>query len=358
MVNSLLRFFLSAVLLIGAVFSAAASTPLRVGVYGMEPFAKQDGGLWTGLSIDIWEKVAEINKWEYDYHAYTDVDSAIAALRKGEVDIVVSPVPITGEAVKQVEFSQPYFRSGLHIMVSEARKNTVMGLLENVGGWLVLPLFWVIVGAVLAMTVVVALFEWKHNPDFPKGRAEGLVEAFYYVVSLTLTGKSTYKGFPGILGRLVLVVWMILGLFMVIFLTSSVTATLTAERLQGHINGPKDLMGKTVGAIKATRAVEYLREHEIDTILYPNIEDAAQALIADKVRAIVGPAPALQYYDNNNPNLPITEVGHVFNPYNYGFAFPVGSDRRLEVNAALLKLQESGMITDQARKYFGSVYQP
>lgn len=324
----------------------------------MPPFATSDNGVWSGLSIDIWEKVAGLNKWEYEYVAFPGENAALAAQAKGEIDIVVSPMPITVDTVKVAEFSQPYFRSGLQIMVGEAREHSLGRLIENLEALPELKIVWVIVALVVGMTVVVTLFERKHNPDFPKTWSDGLAEAFYYVVSLALTGHSTYKGFPGVLGRLMLVFWMVLGMIMVIYLTSTITATMTAEKLQSHIQGPEDLQGKTIGAITGTRAVDYLHANNIDTVVYPTIEDAVKGLVKGDVRAIVGPAPTLQYYDSNNPNIPITEVGRIFKPYNYGFAFALGSPYRLDANSALLKLQDTGVVSDLAQKYFGSVYQP
>lgn len=43
------------------------------------------------------------------------------------------------------------------------------------------------------------------TPSFQKPARRGVAEAFYYVVTLALTVKSAYKGFPGTLGRLVMV---------------------------------------------------------------------------------------------------------------------------------------------------------
>ncbi len=355
--KSLIRLVLAVVLLHCATGGLNAAS-LRVGVNELEPFAKSEGGVWSGLSIDIWEKVAGLNKWEYEYVSFPDENAALAAQAKGEVDVIVSPVPITLDAVKKSEFSQPYFRSGLQIMVSEARAHSVAWLIELLKSLPEMKIVWVVLGLVAVMTVVVTLFERKHNPDFPKTWKDGLAEAFYYVVSLALTGHSTYKGFPGVLGRLMLVFWMILGMVMVIYLTSTITATMTAEKIQSHIHSPEDLPGKVIGAIKGTRAVDYLRINNIQTTLYPNIEEAVNGLVKGDVRAIVGPAPTLQYYDFNHPDIPITEVGRIFKPYNYGFAFPTGSAYRLDANAALLKLQETGIVNDLAQKYFGSVYQP
>jgi polar amino acid transport system substrate-binding protein len=349
--------WVAALLLLAVIFPASAA-PLRVAVAGVEPFVVSTDGIWGGLSVDIWQKVAAMNSWDYEFVGYPDEDAAVKALTRGEVDVVVAEVPISSDALAYAEFSQPYFRAGLQIMVDGSRPHTLRRLFEDLDAWGHLKIFWGIGGIVLLLTVVVTLFERRHNPDFPKKWGEGLAEAFYYVISLTLTGKSTYKGFPGVLGRLVLVVWMLFGIVTVAFLTSSITAAMTVEKLQSHINGPQDLPGHTIGAIKEGKAVGYLSRQHIDATLYPNLDEAVKGLLRGEVRAIVGSAPLLQYYDANHPKLPITEVGPVFAPYNYGFALAPGSPLRKPLNTALLRLQESGVLFELGQKYFGTVYQP
>lgn len=347
----------AAFFLLAVIFSASAA-PLRVAVAGVEPFVKSEDGIWSGLSVDIWEKVAAMNNWDYKYTGFPDEISALKALSRGETDVVVAEVPISSDALNYVEFSQPYFRAGLQIMVDGSRPHTFRRLFDDLDAWGHLKIFWGICGVVLLLTVIVTLFERRHNPDFPKAWSDGFAEAFYYVISLALTGKSTYKGFPGVLGRLMLVVWMLFGIVTVAFLTSSITTAMTVEKIQRHINGPQDLPGHTVGAVKDGKAVTYLGRQHIDTTLYPNLDDAVQAMLRGEVRAIVGSAPLLQYYDANHPRLPVTEVGPVFAPYNYGFAFAPESPLRKPLNAALLRLQESGVLFELGQKYFGTVYQP
>jgi ABC-type amino acid transport substrate-binding protein len=349
--------WVAAVLLLAVVLPVSAGT-LRVAVAGVDPFVVSNDGIWSGLSVDIWQKVAAMNNWDYQFIAYPDELSAVKAVSRGEVDVVVAEVPISSDALAYVEFSQPYFRAGLQIMVDGSRPHTLKRLLEDLDDWGHLKIFWGIGGVVLLLTIIVALFERRHNPDFPKKWSEGFAEAFYYVFSLALTGKSTYKGFPGVLGRLMLVIWMLFGIVSVAFLTSSITSAMTVEKIQNRINGPQDLPGRPVGAIKNGKAVAYLARHHIDATLYPTLDDAVKGLMKGEVRAVVGSAPLLQYFDANHPKLPITEVGPVFAPYNYGFALAQGSALRQPLNAALLRLQESGVMFEIGQKYFGTVYQP
>ena len=346
-------------LLLAAALASRAEEPLRVGIAGQPPFLIDKGnGVWEGACIDIWEKVAAARQWKYSYTFFPTVHDGILGVKAGKVDALVANAGITKERLNAVEFTQPYLRSGLQIMVAEPRPHSITRLAMELLGIAALPIFWALLVAVCGLTCVVYVFEKRHNPDFPKKRGEGIVEAFYYVITLALTGKSAYKGFPGILGRLVMVGGMLLGMITVAYLTSTITTSMTVEKLQGKISGPQDLPGKTVGALAGGTAEDYLRNSGITTISYPDMDAAVQALLGHQVEAIVGSFPVLQSYDFNHPNLPITEVGPVFSPQNFGFALPIGSPLRMPINETLLELSEKGVLSEIFRHCLGPVYQP
>lgn len=334
-----------------------AAGPVRVGLAGEEPFIVK-GPPFSGVSVDIWEKIAAANFWTFEFVPFSSVDEGVQAVASGDVDILAGNVGITKDRLAKVEFSQPFFRSGFQIMIPEARPHSVVRLGEDLLDILKMEVFWYVVAAVLVFTILVFLFETRHNPDFPKTKREGLAEAFYYVISLALTGKSSYKGFPGVLGRLVMVAWMILGIITVAYLTSSITSTMTLEKMGSRISGPEDLPGKTVAAIQGSTAEHYLREKGITIYPASDLASAVEALLQRKASAIVDDAPVLQSYDFNHPEIPITEVGPVFAPQNYGFALAIGSPLRIPFNQALLDLGESRTLTGIFHEYFGSIYQP
>lgn len=348
-------FFLPLVFLFCAI--AHSAEPLRVGLAGEDPFVIK-GPPYSGATIDIWEKIAAANTWTFQYTTFPNVDAGIEGVASGKADILLGNISITKNRLVQVEFSQPFFRSGFQIMVSEARPHSVARLGEDLLDILKLQLFWYLVGAVLVFTFFVFLFERRHNPDFPKTKPEGMAEAFYYVVTLALTGKSAYKGFPGILGRLVMVAWMILGIITVAYVTSSITSTMTLEKLGSVISGPQDLPGKTVAVIEGSAAEHYMRDKGITTFPANDLASAVNALLERQAAAVVDDAPVLQSYDFSHPQLPITEVGPVFAPQNYGFALAIGSPLRLPLNKALLDLEEAGTLNKIFRSYLGSIYQP
>lgn len=341
-----------------ALAASAAAGTIRVAVAGQDPFVQNRDGVWSGLAIATWERVAAANDWSFVYTGFPNGEEALQAVRAGAQDIAVGDITITSAAHKEVDFSLPYFRTGLQIMITDARPHTIGRLLDDLATWGHLKIFWYLAGGIAVFTIVVTLFERTHNPDFPKTWHEGLAEAFYYVISLALTGKSVYKGFPGVLGRLVLVGWMILGVITVAYLTSSITSVMTVEKIESHIAGPEDLPGKRVGAVTDTSAADYLHGHDIPYQTYPDMPRAVAALVDGHIDALVGDAPVLQYYDYSNPKIPITEVGPIFSPFNYGFALPVGSPLRRPLDAALLQLFESGTALELGRQYFGPTYRP
>jgi ABC-type amino acid transport substrate-binding protein len=336
---------------------SAEAGPLRVGVAGVEPFVIwPDAGPPTGAAIDIWEKVAELNSWQFSYVKLPTVDEGISAVAAGRVDVLVGDTGITRARLDRVEFSQPFFRSGLQIMVHEARPHSVRRLASDLLELTRLQVFWYVVGAIVVLTISVFLFERRHNPDFPKTRREGLAEAFYYVISLALTGKSVYKGFPGVLRRLVMVLWTILGLITVAYVTSSITSAMTVERLTSRITGPQDLPGKIVVAVEGTTGADYLAASGITRLTFSTQKEAVAALLDGRAAAFVDDAPLLEYFDFKHPELPITEVGPVFATQNYGFAFAIGSPLRVPVNSALLTMIEARTVSEILKRYLGPVH--
>jgi len=354
-VGALMSRYLIVLFLFLAAASGWAQQTLRVGIAGSAPFIMEEKGAQTGFAIDLWQNVADTNHWPFEFRSYDSMKEGIEAVEKGQCDVLVGNTSITSEREKRVEFSQPFYRSGLQIMVSENRGHVARWV-----GNLFLPQHLEVFGfigiAVLIATMAVTMFERRHNPDFPKTHSAGIAEAFYYVMGL-ITGKSTYKGFPGVLGRLMLVCWMIASLFTVSYVTSVITSSMTADIIQGHINGPQDLQNKLVGLVSGTQSEDYAKARNLDYASYPTLPAAVTDLVKGKVQALIGDSPVLQYYDLSHPEIPIHEVGAVFQPVNYGFAMPMNSPLREPINVVLLNLNEGGYFDDLGAKYFGESYQ-
>ena len=335
--------------------AAHAQQTLRVALVGAPPFVMRDGDAQTGFAADLWQSVAAASGWRFEYRPFETTEAALASVEAGTSDVLVGNTSITSEREKKVEFSQPFYRAGFQIMVSEQR-----GQMARVFGRLVerqnLEVLAGVLAVVLIATLAIAAFERRHNPDFPRTPVAGIVEAFYYVVG-SLTGQAAYSGFHGVKGRLVLVCWMLASLLVVSYVTGVLASAMTVDSLRGHINGPQDLADRMVGVIGGTESENYARAKNLDYKAYPSLDAAVGDMVKGGVQCLVGDAPVLEYYDYTHPRVPIHEVGPVFQPVNYGFAMPPNSPLRASVNFALLHLVETGALDVLGKTYFGESYQ-
>ena len=84
---------------------------LKVGVSGSAPFVIQNDGDRSGISINIWRKIAEENNLSYRLIQQPTPREGIRALNEGEIDLLVGPISITADRLNLpgVDFTQPYF---------------------------------------------------------------------------------------------------------------------------------------------------------------------------------------------------------------------------------------------------------
>ncbi len=75
-----------------------------------------DTGKHVGYDMDIIRAIAEHAGFEYNLKTM-NFNGIIPALQAGSVDIAIAGITITKERAQKVDFSDPYYNSGLSIMV-------------------------------------------------------------------------------------------------------------------------------------------------------------------------------------------------------------------------------------------------
>src|ERR1700752_2609609 len=98
---------------------AAADRELIVAVKEAPPFAfKAADGTWRGISIDLWKRIAETGQLRYRLSEHPTVEALIEGTRNRSFDVAVSALTVTAARQKVLEFTQPYYATGLGIAVS------------------------------------------------------------------------------------------------------------------------------------------------------------------------------------------------------------------------------------------------
>jgi ABC-type amino acid transport substrate-binding protein len=331
---------------------------VKVGLYESPPFVMPDAGSKPqGMSIDIWEKLADRLNLESDYVVYPTLSELRGATERGEVGVAVTNMTITQERAKVVDFTQPWFDAGMRIMVNETADtglHAVVRGLQSAGylrayGWLAV----VIVLSTLALT----LFDRRFDAEFPSRWRDGIAESFYSVMSVATTGRvPSRKNLFGWLGRIWSALWLVCGIGVLAYVTSSVTSVMTTLAITGGISGPGDLPGRTIGVFQGSVGEQFATTMRLDKRSYSGINEAAIALENGRISAIVGDAPVLEYYVQSNPEKEYDVVGPIFEPDKYAFALQLGSPLTKRITVELLGLKEDGTINQLKRNYFGDAW--
>jgi ABC-type amino acid transport substrate-binding protein len=213
---------------------------------------------------------------------------------------------------------------------------------------------WLVV-LIVAVTIALTLIDRRRQEDFPQEWHKGFAESFYHVMSIVTSGKSTHPNLFGTLGTILAAVWLACGVGIVAYVTSSITSVMTAEALTHEISGFQDLGRRHVGVLAGSVGEEYCRRAMLDLESFDSMEAAVDALLKSRIGAVVLDAPMLEWYDNAHPELPITVVGPVFLPEQYGFALPTGSRLTRRISEVILRMKDNGTMDTLHAPYFGSL---
>lgn len=338
--------------------------PIKVVTRNIEPFSFEKDGRRIGFAVELWDNVARELKIDYEFTTVGTARQMVEAIQTKAADAGVGALSITAEREKIIDFSQPFYESGLQILVSKQA-----GGFADIIGTLFRNLFtWqLVVGVAVALLVMfiishlVWMYEHPVNEEmWPRSYLAGMGESFWWTLSIFLVGGADNKGPVGMGGRIVATVWMLASVIAVSLLTASLSAVLTVNSLTSDINGPNDLPGKSVATIAGSTSETWLHKlgttggQRVTVEAFPDIPACLDALKSGKVKAVVYDAPILKYYVNKIAPDDFALVGSLFERNNYGFGLQQDSPMRERINQVLLDLNENGVTDELKDKWFGA----
>jgi ABC-type proline/glycine betaine transport system substrate-binding protein len=341
-----------------AVDAKKKEKKLRVATKRLEPFVIYRNRRYTGFSIELWEKIADEMGINYELYGVNTIAKLLDEVKRGAADLAIAGIGMTSKREQDLDFSHPFFESGLQIMVSEDFDTPLGAIFAKVFSILLSPGLLYGVGLFFIVLIVAAhiiwLLERRHNPQFSKGYLHGIWQSIWWaVVTVTTVGYGD-KTPRGRMGRFFALIWILAGYFVFAYFTASVTSTVTLQELQGSMSGPQDLYDKKVATVEKSPAADYLTAQRISTIKLENIETACHLLETGEVDAVVYDAPVLQHYAVQKGKGKVKVVGLIFQEQSYGIALQFNSPYREKINVALLRLVENGIYKEIHDKWFGS----
>jgi len=338
---------------------ALARTPitdktLLVGTKIAPPFSmKTADGQWQGISITLWEKIADELGIDYQWQE-VDLKGLLDGVADKSLDVGIAAITITSKREQLFDFSHSYYSTGLSIAVPKGSNNGWLNVLRGIFSRQMLVIVLILVSILLLTGSMVWLLERKNNPDhFRSHPLSGIADGFWWA-AVTMTtvgyGDKTPKSSGG---RIIALFWMFSSLLLLSAIIAGIASTLTLSRVKPLISGPEDLARAKIASIENSTSDHYLRSRRLQGHYYSSVLEGLTGIRKKDVNAMVYDAPLLQYLVNRHFDGEIEVLGNLFELQDYGIAFPENSKLREPVNRILLDIIHDLEWRRTVEKYLG-----
>jgi polar amino acid transport system substrate-binding protein len=308
-----------------------------VGTKIAPPFAmKSVDGTWSGISIELWRRIAADLHMRYRFEE-VKLDELINGTAAHRLDTAIAAITVTAERAESVDFTQPYYSTGLGIAVRRVSVFDWLGLLEGLLSFSLLEMLFLLVAAAVTVGFIIWLIERRRTEHFSGGITRGLGSCLMWSAR-TLTQAMPEKGPTTLLGRIVAVTWYAAAVTSVAVFTAGLTTYFTTHQLEGYVRGVQDLQSVRVGAVIDTSAVDYLRAERIKFRAFPNAEAGLKAIKEGSLDAFVYDKPLMSWLVQARYAGALQVLDVDFDQQNYAIALPINSPLRQAIDRTMLQI--------------------
>ena len=334
-----------------------ASIPVQrelvIGTKEAPPFAiKNRDGSWSGISIELWRRVADEMKLPYRLVEEQTVQGLIDGTAAGKFDAAVAALTVTPARAKLLDFTQSFYVTGLGIAVPAGasanwwpvlRAMTSPGFLQAVLG---------LIGLALGAGILVWLFERRHNESYGRGLKGFSSSVWWSTAAMTQRGAA-HMAPQTVPGRVVAIFWMVVSIVAIAVFTAGLTSALTIKQLQGNVHGVADLSTVRVGAVAGTSTEELLSRFRVRYRAFANAHDGLRALRSGDIDAFVYDRPLLAWVIQQDFRSSVQLLDATFDHQAYAIALPNGSALRKPLDVAVLNAVQDGWWEQALFRYLG-----
>lgn len=331
----------------------APDTPLRIGTREAPPFAmKAADGTWQGISIDFLHLLAEDAAFDFEL-VETDLEGMIRNVADGDLDASIAAMTVTLARERVVDFSHPFFVSGLGVAIASEPGSAWFAVLDALTSRDFLATIGVLTGMLTLVGVLVWLAERRGNPgEFEPDRARGIFSGVWWAaVTMTTVGYGD-KTPHSVAGRLLGLVWMFSALILTALIVAQLSAAITNHRIAGTISSPADLARRQVGYVRDAASLDDLRALGARPAPFAGVPEGFEALRDGAITAFVHDEPILIWMAATSDAIEVTPMR--FAPQTYAMALPANSPIRESLNRAILEILDSPEWQGIVRGYLGS----
>jgi len=328
---------------------------IRVGVKTESPFViKASDGTFTGLSVDLWTRIASEEGVDYEFVEYNDHLGLIRALDFAEIDLCINPIHVNEIRLKMLDVTQPFYVSSIGIATTQVMKTQAGAFLRN---FFSLQFFRIVFFLLMIMFVfgtILWMVERKQNRRQFRSGFAGLFDGLWWsAVTMTTVGYGD-KAPKTRQGRIIAIIWMFTAIITISGFTGTIASSLTVQSLGRNIEDLEDLrISKKIGSVNGSSSETFLRSNDIEiNTLYEDIEEALLALSAKDVEVLLYDKTVLDYFisrlqlSNKVVLLPVN-----FNKQYRSFFLPRNSPHLEWINPLLVRTINEATWQELLKKY-------
>ncbi|XP_056693887.1 glutamate receptor 2.7 isoform X2 [Spinacia oleracea] len=335
--------------------TATNAKPLRIGVPASGAFHLVNVSIVdnrtsiTGFVIDVFNASLKYLPYNLPFELVPfsgKYDEMVHQIHQGVFDAAVGDILIVEERYHWADFSQPFVKSGMNMIVTVKEDKTKEM-------WIFTMVFekkmWVLVLSMgLFIGFVVWLVERRRNPEFVGGSVlQQLGTVFWY--SFTLLFFAQKESPRSNLSKMVLVPWYFLVLMLTIYFQAALTSLMTVSQLLPSVKDVESLrrenavVGCNRNSFVCTYLVDVLHFKPENIKQMPSVEDYPLAFENGEIKAA--------FFVTLHAKVFLTKycrgytlAGPTYNFGGFGFAFHKGSVLSSDMSQAILKATERGEI--------------
>lgn len=331
-----------AVLVLMMAFQCTSAEHIVVGVTESAPFViLNDDGTYSGISVELWDDIAEGMGISYSFVPYPLQDN-IDAVIANDVDVALGAISVTADRERLLDFTHPYYMSGLGI-VTQTKDPSVLQLY----GWGLLKAFGMLTVTMLAFGTIMRYIERRNNPQFSKF-GDGM---WFTIVTMTTTGYGDKVPLSS-LGKVFATLMMVSSAILFPTIIASIVANIAVDHRERVIENHHSLGKYDIGVITGTSAESYLKSRDVDYISYPSSSSLISSIENGTIDGGVYDKPMLQYMTKHTDDIVVLPT--TFERQYYGFALPNRSKLREDINAELLMRSRDVKWLDTIDNYLGT----
>ncbi|WP_300056550.1 transporter substrate-binding domain-containing protein [uncultured Roseobacter sp.] len=260
--------------LLAPVLAQACEAPegahdLVVAIRSAEPFTYAGpDGLPRGFAVDLWHSISTDIDKTTAFVSCDSIDAQEQALRRGDVDVVISPLTITAERMLTYDFSQQYLSSGLTLAVAQTGAIDFEVAIETITDTVFQPTVARAIILFLLLNLITAYLLRALMRSLPDdldaegevGRGRAFMAYMLEAVARTSGLKGVGNGFRTLLGKVFEMIMAVVGTALSAMILGVITSAFVGAIGENPPVSSQALPGLSIAVLRCSTAQEFLRQ--------------------------------------------------------------------------------------------------